>query len=179
MTNINELMMDALDGTITPANRTLLDAHLAQHPDARIAFEHMMRIEAALRETPAVAAPAGFTGNVMAQARALPIAQPMHKTQIAAIIAANSVLVGVVWAMMAALLVGLGVLAAQTPALQPVFAFIRGIATFTREGFELFATATRAWSAQPLAWVTLLAALALVGAWVTVMAKVLRPQYAR
>jgi anti-sigma factor RsiW len=179
MTNIDELMMDALDGTITPANRALLDAHLAQHPDARAAFEQMLHVDAALRETPAVAAPADFSRKVMAQARVMPIAQPLRSGYIAAIIAANSVLVGAVWVVMAALLIGLGLLAAQTPALQPVFAYVRGIAIFAREGIELFATATRAWGTQPIAWVTLLAALALVGAWVTVMAKVLRPQYAR
>jgi hypothetical protein len=70
-------------------------------------------------------------------------------------------------------------LAAQTPALQPVFALIRAIGAYVREAIEMGGAATRAWGTQPVAWITLLAALALVGTWVGVMAKVLRPQYAR
>ena len=179
MTNIDELMMDALDGVITPANRAMLDAHLAQNPAARAAFEQMMRVEIALRETPVASAPADFSHKVMAQARTLPIHKPMRSSHIAAIIAANSVLVGAVWVMLAALLIGLGLLAAQTPALQPVFALVRAIGTYMRDALGLAAAATRAWSTQPIAWVTLLAAFALVAAWIGVMAKVLRPQYAR
>jgi anti-sigma factor RsiW len=179
MTNIDELMMDALDGVITPANRAVLEAHLAQNPEARAAFAAMMRVDVALRETPAVNLPADFTHKVMAQARALPIARPMRGSHIAAIIAANSVLVGVVWLMLAALLLGMGVLAAQTPALQPVFALVRAIATYAREAIEMAGAATRAWGTQPIAWVTVLAAFALVAIWAGVLAKVLRPQYAR
>jgi anti-sigma factor RsiW len=179
MTNIDELMMDALDGTITPANRAVLDAHLAQNPEACIAFEQMMRVDVALRKAQAVNMPVDFSNKVMAQARAMPIAKPMRTSHIAAIIAANSVLVGAVWVIMAALLIGLGMLAAQTPALQPVFALIRAIGAYVREAIEMGGAATRAWGTQPIAWITLLAALALVGTWVGVMAKVLRPQYAR
>lgn len=179
MTNIDELMMDALDGVITPANRAVLEAHLAQNPDARMAFAQMMRVDVALRDTPAVSAPADFSHNVMAQARSMPIAKPMRGSHIAAIIAANSVLVGVMWLMLVALLLGMGMLAAQTPALQPVFALMRAIATYVREAIELAGAATRAWGTQPVAWVTVLAAFALVAAWAGVLAKVLRPQYAR
>lgn len=179
MTNIDELMMDALDGTITPANRAVLDTHLAQNPEARLAFEQMICVDVALRGAPAISAPAGFSHKVMAQAHAMPIAKPMRTSHIAAIIAANSVLVGAVWVVMAALLIGLGVLAAQTPALQPVFALVRAIGTYLRDAIGLAAAATRAWSTQPIAWLTLLAAFALVATWIGVMAKVLRPQYAR
>ncbi len=176
MTHIDELMIDALDGVITPANRAVLDAHLAQNREARIALERMMRVDAALREAPATSAPADFSQKVMLKTSAMPIAKPpMRSTQIAAIIAANSVLVGVVWLMMAALLLGLGLLAAQTPALQPVFALIRAIGIYMREALEMIAVATRAWSAQPIAWITLLTAFALVTAWIGVMTKVLRP----
>lgn len=179
MTNFDELMMDALDGTITPANRTTLEAHFAQHPDARAAFEQMMRVDAMLRDAPVVHAPADFARKVMAQARTMPIAKPVRGSHIAAIIAANSLLVGSVWLMMAALLVGLGLLATQTPALQPVFALARAIDTYLRDALDLAAAGARAVGTQPIAWVTLLAALALVAAWAGVLAKVLRPQYAR
>jgi anti-sigma factor RsiW len=179
MTNIDELMMDALDGTITPANRALLDAHLAQHTEARTAFAQMLRVDAILRETPATPAPADFSHKVMAQARAMPVAKPMRGSQIAAIIAANSVLVGTVWLMMAAVLIGLGLLATQTPALQPVFALARAVGAYVRDALGLAAAGVRAVGAQPLAWIMLLAALALVAAWAGVLAKVLRPQFVR
>lgn len=179
MTNIDELMMDALDGTITPANRALLDAHLAQHADARVTFEHMLRIDAALREAPAISPPADFSRKVMAQARVMPIAKPMRNSQIVAIIAANSLLVGVMWLMLAALLVGLALLAAQLPALQPVFALAHAVAAYVRDALELATAGARALGSQPVAWVTALAALSLVAAWVGVLAKVLWPQYAR
>lgn len=179
MTNFDELMMDALDGTITPANRAMLDAHFAQHPDARSAFAQMLHVDAALRAAPVVHAPADFSHKVMAQARALPIAKPMQTRHIAAIIAANSLLVGTVWVMLAAVLVGMGLLAAQTPALQPVFALARAVGAYVRDALGLAAAGVRAAGTQPIAWVTLLAALALVIAWVSMLAKVLRPQYAR
>jgi anti-sigma factor RsiW len=180
MTHIDELMMDSLDGVITPADRAVLDAHLAQNPDAQLAFEQMMRVDMALRETPAVSAPADFTHKVMTQARAMPIAKPLSGSHIAAIIAANSVLVGSVWIMMAALLLGLGLFASQLPALQPVFALVRAVSTYMRDALGLVSAATRAWGAQPIAWITVLAAFALVATWIGVMAKVLRPaqQYA-
>lgn len=179
MTNIDELMMDVLDGTITPANRALLDAHFAQHPEARVMFEQMMHVDAALREAPAIAVPADFSRKVMAQTHAMPIAKPMRGSHIAAIVAANSVLVGAVWLMMAALLIGLGLFASQLPALQPVFALIRAAIAYLRDALGLASAGARALGTQPIAWVTLLAAIALVMAWVGVLAKVLRPQYAR
>jgi len=175
MTNIDELMMDALDGMITPANRTVLNAHLAQNPDVRLAFEQMMQVDMALREMPAVNAPADFSRKVMTQARSLPIAKPLSGSHIAAIIAANSVLVGSVWIMMAALLLGLGLFASQLPTLQPVFALVRAVSTYMRDALGMVNAATRAWGAQPITWITLLAAFALVATWIGVMAKVLRP----
>ena len=179
MTNIDELMMDALDGTIAPANRALLDAHFAQHPEARVAFEQMMRVDVALREAPAIVVPADFSRKVMVQARVMPIAKPMHTRHIAAIVAANSLLIGAVWLMLAALLVGLGLLASQLPALQPVFALVRAAIAYLRDALGLASAGVRALGTQPIAWLTLLAAIALVMAWVGVLAKVLRPQYAR
>ena len=70
------LMMDALDGTISPSDRAALLRYLAQHPDEAAAFARMAQLDAAFRATPAAMPPAPFAGRVMEIVRFTPAAQP-------------------------------------------------------------------------------------------------------
>lgn len=167
------LMMDALDGAISPADRTRLDAYLAQHPAEREAFERMLAVDATLHAAPLAAPSAGFSQRVMTSVHTMPIARPLRRGHVAAIIAANSVLIALVWLIGGLVLIAAGMLLLQSPALQPALAFIRSVAVFFGEFFQLSSSLTRTLSRQPLFWLSALAAMVIITTWFGVMVKVL------
>jgi anti-sigma factor RsiW len=167
------LMMDALDGAISPADRARLDTHLAQHPAEREAFERMLAVDVALRDAPPTPPSTDFSQRVMTAVRAMPIARPLRRSHIAAIIAANSALIALVWLIGGLVLVVAGMLLLQLPALQPALAFVRSVVVFFGEFFQLSSSLTRTLSRQPLFWLSAFAALVIITAWFGVMIKVL------
>lgn len=72
---IIDLMMDALDGELSAAGEAELVAHLRARPDLAAEFERMQAVDWLLRETPAVAPPAGFVQRTV---RRLPAASRRH-----------------------------------------------------------------------------------------------------
>jgi hypothetical protein len=167
------LMMDALDGVISPAGRARLDAYLALHPAEREAFERMLAVDTALRDAPLAAPPTEFSQRVMASVHAMPIATPLRRSHIAAIIAANSALIALVWLIFGLMLIGAGMVLLQLPALQPALAFVRSVGVFFGEFFQLSSSLTRTLSRQPWFWLSAFSALIVITAWFGVMVRVL------
>jgi anti-sigma factor RsiW len=178
MMNYDELKINALDGTITPTDRARLDAYFVAHPDERVAFEQMLAMESWLREAEPVQppAPVQFTQRVMARARVTPIFRPVQRKQVAAIVVGNSLVMALSWVVFIAAIFGLGMLAAQSPLLQPVLALTRAFATNVTDAFRAMSAAMRILINQPFAWAFLIGFLALIGAWFSVLARVFVPQ---
>lgn len=176
MTSYEELMMNALDDTITPSDRALLNTYLAQRPDERAAFEHMLAVDLELKAVEPVAPPTHFAQNVMAQARVTPIFRPLPRKQLAAVVAGNSLIALYVWLMCIGLFIGAGILIAQLPEAQLLIGFLRAIFINITDAARALGSVTRAVIEQPIAWVVLFVAAATVAAWVTLVARVYLPQ---
>ncbi len=172
---VEELMMQALDGTIDAADRARLDAYLAERPTERAAFERMLAVDAALRWAPAVAPPADFAAAVVARARTTSPARPIKRRYIVALVVANWTLTTLVWTLIGITLVGLGALLTQHPLFQPIFAFGRGVTTSLMDMLGVLATTARSLTAQPGIQLVMLGAAAIVAIWLSVMVRVLLP----
>ena len=175
---MEDLMLQALDGTISAADQTRLSAYLNAHPDEQGVFDQMMRFEAAFVVEP-VAAPAGFAMNVMAQVHQIAIAQPyavtaMSGRQIALIVLIFSS------AMATAFAVGGGLLAYGSSFVRPDFgpagAFGRSIWFTVQDVFRVAISMGRVVLTQPLTWAVVIAGLLAMAAWVRLVAPAWVPQ---
>ena len=66
------LMMDALDGTLTPAGQNQLDAHLVLCSSCYAEWQSLQYVEELLTNAPVVAAPAGFGQRLQDQLEMAP-----------------------------------------------------------------------------------------------------------
>ena len=65
-----DLISAAMDGTLSPADRAKLEAHLAGCPDCQALYDDLVDIQQTLQALPSAGAPAGLTDRVMAAVRA-------------------------------------------------------------------------------------------------------------
>lgn len=177
-TDMDALMMDALDGTISPSGRIALRRYLAEHPDEAAAFERMAQVEAALRATPAAMPPAPFAGCVMEAIRLMPAAQPappphvlLSKAQVA-YVAFLTCIVAAIGAML-----GLAALSQIEPAvaaqnLQALGAFVSNVMRIARDMLQVVYVFARAALSQPLVWAIGLGLGAIVLVWARIVAGV-------
>ncbi len=171
MQDIEVLMMDALDGAITPQDQARLDAYFAAHPDARAVFDAMRGVDAMLGAAAPVRPPAGFTHAVMQATRGAGIARPIQSKHVAVLISANIIYGIAFWG---AVLVLAAVGAAYLlPA--PVTAVLGQAARQIGGGFGVVFKAARIMLAQPVVWVGAAACLALMVTWMGALARVYRP----
>jgi anti-sigma factor RsiW len=180
-TDMDAVMMDAIDGTLGPADRARLDAHLARHPEHRVMFDRLLRTDLALRKTPPAPLPIGFGDRVLASARGTRIARPITRAQLAAFIVANSVLMMLAWLISGVVFAALALFVLQQPVIQPALVFVRSAAVYMAELMGLFSSLVRTATNQPAFWVGAFATAALVAVWFGLMARILRParHYAR
>lgn len=180
-TDMDVLMLEALDGTIAPSDRARLDAHLAAHPEARAMFERTLRMDLALRKTPLPPMPLDFSQRVLDAARVTRIRQPITRRHLAAFIVTNSVLMILAWLISGAVFLGLVVLVLQQPIVQPTVVLVHSAAVYAAALMGLFSSLVRAVTSQPAFWVGMMAMGALVAAWFGLLFRVLRParEYAR
>ncbi len=185
-TDMDALMMDALDGTISPSGRIALQRYLAEHPDEAAAFERMAQVDAALRATPAAMPPARFAGRVMEAVRFIPAAQsilrPQHtlrNTHHAILTRAQTAYVAVLTCIVAAIggMLALAALSLIEPAaaaqnLQALVAFVSNVMRIARDVLQVFYLFARAVLSQPLMWAIGLGLGAIVLVWARVVAGV-------
>ncbi|MFC1466888.1 MAG: anti-sigma factor family protein [Candidatus Brachytrichaceae bacterium NZ_4S206] len=174
--NVEELMIQALDGEISPQDRAKLDAYLAERPDERAEFERMLAVNAALHRAPVIAPPDGFAEAIVARVQTAPALRPLKRRYIVALVATNWALAALVWGCAGVALIGFVALLAQQPLLQPVSALWRSTATSFSDVLNLLATTARTFTAQPAMRLAMLAAMAIVAIWLGVLVKVLAPQ---
>jgi anti-sigma factor RsiW len=171
MTDYETLMMDALDGTITPAARQHLDAYLAAHPDARALFDSMRGIDAELTATHSAIPSATFTANVMRNISGMPIARPVRAQHLAFVAGLNALIGMFVWSgllVIGGALVTMYLPASARESAEVVLRVISGVVNV------LFKSG-KAVLSQPFAWAAAALCVAIVGAWIGVLAKVMPP----
>ncbi|MCS6848587.1 MAG: hypothetical protein RMN52_12855 [Anaerolineae bacterium] len=175
--NVEELMIQALDGEIGAEDRARLDAYLAGRPDERAELERMLAVNAALRGTPAAAPPDGFVEAVLARVRTAPAVRPFKRRYIVTLVVANWALAALVWVCAGAVLIGLTALLVQEPLFQPIVALWRSATISLSDMLNVLATTARTLMAQPAVRLTMLAAMAIVAIWLGVLVKVLAPRH--
>jgi anti-sigma factor RsiW len=167
------LMMEALDGTISPSDRARLEAYLTAHPETRAMFDAMHGVDVALREAPAVAPGAAFTQKVMSATRSMTVARPMKGATIALLVGTNALLVMAGWALLTAAVAGIMYYVAPSSVFELVGVFARSTAgvlgTLGRAGRVLFA--------QPAVWAILFASVVIVAIWLRVVTRLLHPAH--
>ena len=93
------------------------------------------------------------------------------------VVVGNSLLVGSAWVMVFVVIIGLTMLAAHSPFVQPVLALGRAMLTGLTDTLRVAGSVARGMTGLPLAWVALIAVFGIVAAWFTVIARVWLPQH--
>jgi hypothetical protein len=178
--DIEQLMIDALDGAITLRDNQVLRAYLDRHPDERTSFEQMTAFDHTMRAEAVPAAPATMTRQVMTavwQAQAH-IAQPVFKApQIAFLIGLPIVLL---------LVIGLtlvGVYMLISPVFPPTelragFALVRAVADVVEcivVAVIVFLRALRSLYSIPLTWAITIGLAIVVAGWMRIMVAIWLP----
>lgn len=177
--DIETLMMEALGGTISPADRPRLEAYFAANPDERAVFKGMMDVDTEMRAMPCAEVPHNFSQNVMAVVQTTRIARPFKGRHLAFIVTANSVLIATAWTVGIVLVVGLLGLLIPVEAIHPVAVVVRSVFTYVSDIYSVLAAFSRALIAQPIVWVVGAFAGGIVVLWLGVMVNVFRPPLAR
>lgn len=162
---IEQLMMDALDGTLSASERKKLRAYLDAHPEERALFARMQGVDVLLRATPKQAPPPALKHSVMA---ALPHrrieAATLRWTQIVFLIVFAS-LIGML--MVAGLVAVYGAIAPliSISAALSITAFLREVAAVGLSIIGAGLDICRVFFSHPMAWLAMLIALGIVALW--------------
>ena len=171
MLDYEVMMMEALDGTISPSDQARLDSYLDAHPDARAMFDAMQNVEDALTTAPSIAPRQAFTQTVMAATRGIAMARPLHGRHIALIVGTNAFFVALGWALIVSACAALAMSLAPSGLWLLLTAFGRGalgaLGTVARAGRIVFE--------QPVTWMALLACVSILALWSSVMMRLFRP----
>ena len=186
---MDALMMDVLDGTITPADQVRLDAYLATHPDERAQFEQLVQFDGAFEragQVQPILVPVNFVGNVMSQIQTMPahairFQQPALKTSVITELSGRQIALIILLcstAMAAVLALGGGALAFGSSYLQPqpAGALLREIGLVARDIFGVFVALLRGVFMLPLTWVVLAIGGLAVAMWTRVVASAWAPR---
>lgn len=171
MLDYEVLMMEALDGTISPSERVRLEAYLNSHPDARAMFNAMQSVEGALTTAPSIAPRQAFTQTVMTATRGIAMARPLHGRHIALIVGTNALFVALGWALIISACTALAMSLAPSGLLHVLSALGRGAVG----ALGTLARAARIVFEQPVTWVAMLACVSILALWSSVMLRLFRP----
>ncbi len=165
------LMMEALDGTISPSDQARLDSYLDAHPDARAMFDAMQNVEVALATASPSAPRQAFTQTVMTATRGIAMARPLHGRHIALIVGTNAFFVALGWVLIISAGAALTMSFAPSSLLHVTTALGRGalgvLGTVARAGRIVFE--------QPVTWAAMLACVSILALWSSVMVRLFRP----
>ena len=174
--DIEQLMIDALDGAITPRDYQVLHAYLERHPEERVTFERMAAFDRAMQAEAVVVAPATMTPQAMKAIHQARIAQPVLKApQIAFLIGFPSALL----LLIGLTLVGLYILVLPTLPqfdLQAGAALARAAVDFVESIVVAVILFLRALYSIPLVWGVTIGLAILVAGWMRIMIAIWLPQ---
>lgn len=173
--NMDELMMNALDGALNAEQRRVLNEYLDQHPQERALYERMRGVDAMMRAEPVIAPPPGLKYQVMA-------AVPRQRIEPATLRWPQIVFIILTASLLACLIAV--ILFALFSALQPplphsmlpaIGSFLSGIIEIGVSIFSAFIALGRAALAQPVTWLVMCVALSIVALWMRIVLGVLLP----
>ena len=170
-----QLMMDALDGSLSESDRDTLQAYLGTHAEERSLLERMQRMDRSLRAEPAAVVPFAMTRKVMNSVAHTHVIKPAIKgSQIAFVICASGIVVLLVALLFLVFAMQLSAPAPDATA-YALLAFVLGIADVIQSIFLVVIAFIRAAFSQPLTWLISLGMALIVTGWVRVMLAVLAP----
>ncbi len=174
--DIEQLMIDALDGTLSPRDYRVLRAHLDRHPDERAMFDQMLEFDRTMRAEAAPVAPATMTQHVMTAIRQAHVAQPALKApQIAFLIGFPSALLFVI----TLALIGLYLLVSPDMPqvdIQAGLALLRAMADFVESIVVAVILFLRALYSMPLTWGVTVGLAIVVAGWMRIMIAIWLPR---
>lgn len=164
--------MQALDGTISSADRARLNSYLEQHIDEREMFESMLQTEMLLRNLPQVSTPVNFASNVMIAVNHARIATKpspaLNGSQILTLFLTCAISAVMLLVICATIFSVLTTFAA--PQLQMTLGFIRSLIFAGRDAISVIAAFARFATSQPLVWFASLLGGAVVVFWLRLLA---------
>lgn len=184
--NVDQWMMDALDGHISARDRAALETYLTEHPAERIAFKRMLRVDHALSAEPLSPAPKTLKLNVMA---ALPRASTLQQPASARpmwlrLTAPQAVFIAVVAAMLV-VVIGLGSVAfvsiisptiTLSSSVPPATAaIVNSAGDAARTVMHATAALARVIFLQPITWVVIVVSMWVAFLWARVVVMLLLP----
>jgi anti-sigma factor RsiW len=173
MNDYEVLMMEALDGTITPAAQTQLNTYLAAHPELRAMFDAMCDVDATLTAAPSVAASPAFAHSVMHTVRTMKIARPLKAQHVAMLTGLNAISGILIWGAGLFVLGTVFRLYAPTALKQGLWALAHAIASV----LNVLAKASQTLLTQPITWIALALCALIVVSWVGVLSRLMRPAH--
>jgi len=176
ITDIEQLMIKALDGQIAPHESQVLHVYLESHPDERAMFGQMMAIDHAMQLEPAPAVPAMMTQQVMGAIRLAKISQPLFKPlQIAFLIGFPSILLLLFGSAAISMYILFISPAFPQTELQTVLALVRAATDIVGSLLVALIAVLRALYSQPITWaITIVLSLAVAG-WLRIIASIWLP----
>ena len=184
--NVDQWMMDALDGHISARDRAALEAYLTEHPAERVAFKRMLRVDHALSAEPLSPAPKTLKLNVMAALpRATTASRPTSPRPMRPwLTAPQAVFIAVVAAMLV-VVIGLGTVAfvsvasptiALSPSVPPATAAIVNTAgDAARTVVHATVALARVIFLQPITWVVIVVSMWVAFLWARLVVMLLLP----
>lgn len=192
---IDDLMLMALDGSITAQQQNELDAYLSAHPEAHAVFAQMQADDHAFLALPLPTLPMGLSKNIMSaiampevlapkpvqplkRAASQPVAQPpLWILQLAFVLMLTGVLVAaalVVWFNLSPVLRFM-LITLEIDELNAFVALLSSLKSFFLGAAGALLAFFRALFRQPSAWAGLALGLGIVAAWVVTMVAIYRP----
>ena len=174
---MDELMMQALDGTISKADRAKLTAYLHMHADEREFFEGLLHTEALLRNLPAARPPINFASNVLvavSHARIAAKPSPAVNGNQMLLLFLTCTISAVMMLIISATVMSL-LNTYANPQVHVTLGFLRSLLTFGRDAFSVLAAFARFGMTQPLVWIASIAGGLVVAVWLRVLASLWLP----
>jgi len=184
--NVDQWMMDALDGHISAHDRAALEAYLSEHPAERSAFKQMLRVDHALSAEPLAPAPKSLKLNVMAALpRATATPQPANARPMRLWLTAPQAVFLAMVATMLAVVIGLGAVAfisIASPAIASSSSVPPATAAIVNSAGDAAATVMHATAAltrvifsQPVTWIVILISVWVAFLWARLVVILLLP----
>jgi anti-sigma factor RsiW len=173
--NMDELMMNALDGALSAEQRRTLNEYLDQHPQERALFERMQGVDTLLRAERVTAPPPGLKYHVMAAVPRQRIEPAtLRWPQIVFIILAASLLASIIAVILFVVFSTLQPLLPQS-VLPALVSILSSIIEFGVSIFSVVIAIGRAALAQPVTWLVMCVAMSIVALWMRIVLGVILP----
>ncbi|HEY3290150.1 MAG TPA: hypothetical protein VGK87_08500 [Anaerolineae bacterium] len=167
--DIDALMCEALDGTISMNNRLALHAALERYPDKKAIFEQMRAFDGQMRAEHVPATPSALTGRIMDAVSRSHLQQPaLRAPQIVFLIAFPALMCALIAAGTFILFSFISIIFPQDLA-QLLLALLSGLADVLVSIVATIVQVNHALMVQPLTWVGVLGGMGIIAIWLRLL----------